>query len=80
MILIAALFALVSVLFCFILHKTEHFYERLIKNQYLRILTSGVLILILSAVLGTGEYLGSGMGIIEGILHHGEPTKFYTFF
>ena len=37
-------------------------------------------LLILSAVLGTGEYLGSGMGIIEGILHHGEPTKFYTFF
>lgn len=68
-----------SVLFCVILHTGEHIYEKYIKNPYIRIVLGGVLVIGLSALLGTGEYLGSGMGIIEEILHHGHKADWYTF-
>lgn len=73
-----ALAAAVSILFCLVLHKGEHLYEKLLKNQYLRIFVGGVLILVLAAVLGTDGYLGSGMDIIEEIFHTGK-TPWYTF-
>lgn len=68
----AAVVGIVSIAFCVLLHKTEHLYEKYIKNQYLRIALGGCIVLLLSAALGTGEYLGSGMGIIEHIFHTGE--------
>lgn len=68
----------ISLAFCTLLHKTEHLYEKYIKNQYLRIGLAGCIILALSFLLGTQEYLGSGMGIIEHIFHTGQ-TRWYTF-
>lgn len=68
----------ISLAFCTLLHKTGHLYEKYIKNQYLRIGLAGCIILALSFVLGTQEYLGSGMGIIEHIFHTGQ-THWYTF-
>lgn len=68
-----------SVLFCVILHKGEHAYEKYIKNPYLRIVLGGILVAGLAALMGTGAYLGSGMGIIEEILHHGHKTDWYAF-
>ncbi|MBQ2989923.1 MAG: chloride channel protein [Clostridia bacterium] len=68
---LAALFGLVSILFCMILHQTEHLLDHHIRNPYIRIFASGCAILALCALLRTDMYLGSGMGIIEEILHHG---------
>lgn len=68
-----------SVLFCVILHTGEHIYEKWIKNPYLRIALGGILVVGLSTLLGTGMYLGSGMGIIEEILHHGHKADWYSF-
>jgi H+/Cl- antiporter ClcA len=68
----------VSSLFCVVLHKAEHLYEKYIKNQYLRIAVAGFLLIGMTLALGTQEYLGSGMGIIEHIFHEGE-THWYTF-
>jgi len=68
-----------SVLFCVILHTGEHIYEKWIRNPYIRIVLGGILVVGISALLGTGEYLGSGMGIIEEILHHGHKADWYTF-
>ena len=73
-VLFAVLAGLVSVLFCVILHQAEHLYKKFCKNPYLRIVTAGFLVVILSAVLGTDQYLGSGMGIIEHIFHHDEAA------
>ena len=69
----------VSVLFCVILHTGEHIYEGKVKNPYIRIVLGGILVVGLSALLGTGAYLGSGMGIIEDIMHHGHKADWYTF-
>lgn len=71
--------ALVSVLFCVVLHEAEHLYERFLKNPYIRIAVAGVIVIGLSFLLGTDLYLGSGMGIIEGIFHHGASVPWYAF-
>ncbi len=68
----------VSICFCLLLHKAEHLYEKYIKNQYLRISIAGCILIVLTLLLGTQEYLGSGMGIIEHIFHEGQ-THWYTF-
>ena len=73
----AAAAALVSVVFCVILHEVEHLYEHL-KNPYLRIALAGVLVVGASFLLGDA-YLGSGMGIIEDIFHHGGSVVWYAF-
>lgn len=77
--LLAALFGLVSILFCRILRGAEHLLHRWMKNAYVRIVVSGCAILVLCAVLRTTEFLGSGMGIIEEILHHGERAGIHVF-
>ncbi len=76
--LFAAATGLVSILFCVILHQTEHLYQKYLKNPYVRIAVAGSLVLGLSLLLGV-EYLGSGMGLIEHIFHHGEATVSYAF-
>ena len=68
----AAVVGLVSILFCLILHKAEHLYQKWLKNPYLRIAVAGCLVAALAYLLGTHDYLGSGMGIIEHIFHEGE--------
>lgn len=76
--ILAALTGLVAVLFCKVVHGAGKLSKRLIKNPYLRIFAGGCLILLLSAIIGTGEYLGSGMGIIEHIFHTG-TIDWYAF-
>ena len=78
-VLMAALFGLVSILFCMILHQTEHLLDHHVHNPYVRIFASACAILALCALLRTDMYLGSGMGIIEEILHHGGTVPGYAF-
>ena len=70
----AAAAGAVSILFCLILHKAEHLYKQFLKNPYIRIFVAGILVILLSLALKTGDYLGSGMGIIEHIFHEGEAS------
>lgn len=77
--LFAVAAALVSILFCVTLHEAEHLYEKKLKNPYLRIAAGGTIVVGLTFLLGTDMYLGSGMGIIEEILHHGHSVQWYTF-
>lgn len=59
-----ALCALVSILFCGIMHTAPKFYDRITKNPYLRVLLGGVLVVIFSLILG-GDYNGAGMPVIQ---------------
>jgi len=77
-VVLAALFGAVSVVFCMIMHQTEHLLAHHMKNPYVKIFVSGVLILVLCGLLGSDMYLGSGMHIIEEIFHHGH-TKTFAF-
>lgn len=63
-----ALCALVSFLFCKLLSQTEQLAKQTIKNQYLRTIVGSVLILVLTLMLNTRDYLGAGMPIIQDAL------------
>lgn len=65
LIISGCIFALISILFCFILHKTHEVMEDKIKNDYFRIIIGGITIILLSILLNTNEYLGAGIPIIE---------------
>lgn len=56
--------ALVAVLFCGIMHLVPKGYERVTRNPYLRVLLGGVLVVLLSLMLGR-DYNGAGVGVIQ---------------
>lgn len=62
---LAVLCALVSILFCVALHRTEELYRRIFKNAYLRVAAGGCLVVILTALVGNQSYNGTGITIIE---------------
>lgn len=77
-ILFAALVGGASILFCITLHTVEHLYKKYIKNSYVRIFVAGCIIILLTAILRTDTYLGSGRMMIEEIFHTRE-TEVYSF-
>ena len=66
---LAILCAVVSILFCRGLHITEHLAARLVKNSYLRAAAGGVVIIALTLLLGTTDYNGAGMDVIQRALN-----------
>ncbi|MCI9017885.1 MAG: chloride channel protein, partial [Lachnospiraceae bacterium] len=66
--LLGLMCAAVSILFCVVLHKTEHLFHRKLRNPFLRAFTAGCLLIVLTLVLRTTDYLGSGMHMIEAAM------------
>ncbi len=64
--------AFVSILFCKVLHETEHLFKKAFKNEILRVSVGGVIIVILTYITGTFDYNGGGIGVIERIFTEGE--------
>lgn len=62
---LAILCALVSILFCVTLHKTEHLYKKYLKNPYVRVFVGGCIVIILTMLVGNQTYNGAGMDFIE---------------
>ncbi len=62
---LAFLCAALSILFCILMHGAEHFYQKYFKNPYVRSFVGGVLVVVLAKLLGTADYLGGGMHIVE---------------
>ncbi len=75
--LIAVVVALVSMIFCYLLHGGEKLLEKLFKNPFARIFAGGCAVIVLTLVFGT-DYNGGGMGIIERIFEEGivKPEAF----
>ncbi len=67
-IILAALCALLSIVFCFCLKKTEHVMEKFIRNPFLRIFTGGIIIAALTIIFKTTDYNGAGMDIISNAI------------
>lgn len=68
-ILLAACCAALSILFCMMLQMGAALFKKLFKNSYLRIVAGGVIIILLTFLLGTRDYLGTGMPLIEQALN-----------
>ena len=64
-VILALMCALVSILFCRGLHLAEHLAEKYFKNAYVRILAGAAVIVAITLLLGTTDYNGAGMHIIE---------------
>lgn len=62
---LAILCAGVSVLFCVTLHTSEHLYQKYMKNPYLRVAAGGVFVIVLTLMVGSQDYNGAGMQVIE---------------
>lgn len=64
-ILLAMLCAGVSVLFCMLLHGVGDWFRKHFKNPYYRILFASCLIVFITLLLGTDDYMGTGIPVIE---------------
>ena len=64
-ILLAVLCAVISVIFCILLHRVSEYAKKYIANPYIRIVVGSTVIIILTWLLGTTDYLGAGIPIIE---------------
>ena len=61
---LAILSAFVSILFCITLHQSTKLFQRFIKNPYLRAASGGILIILLTLLVGNQHYNGSGISEI----------------
>ncbi len=67
--------AAVSILFCFAMKKIRQLYKKYIKNDYIRVAVGGAIVIVLTLLLGTTDYNGAGMDVIERAFE-GEASPF----
>lgn len=76
-IVLALCCAALSVIFCIVLHSLGDLYRDKLKNPYIRIVFSSLIIIVLTILLHTDDYMGAGIPLIEKAIG-GEvrPTAF----
>ncbi len=65
---LAVLCALVSIIFCTSIKSCERLGKRFVPNVYVRAFAGGVIVVLLTVILGTTDYNGAGMQVIERAL------------
>lgn len=65
---LAAACAVVSILFCVVMKWTHKYAQKFIKNQYLRIIIGGIIVIALTLAVGCKDYNGAGGNIIANAL------------
>lgn len=65
---LGALFALLSALFCVVLHQSGRLYARLFPNPYLRAAAGGAVVILLTLVFQTRDYNGAGENILRSAI------------
>ncbi len=68
---VAIIGAVVSMLFCWVMHTGAHLFKRYFKNEFVRVFVGGVIIVALTVLLGTNDYNGGGMNVIERVFNEG---------
>lgn len=66
--ILAATLAVLSIIFCVTMHKTEHLMKHKLQNDYFRGFIGGLIIVALTLLLRTRDYNGAGMNIIENAM------------
>ena len=72
---LAAVVAAVSIVFCRAMKHSHKAFEKYITNPYIRAVVGGVIVIVLTFIVGSRDYNGTGMHIIEGIFHGEEVSK-----
>lgn len=75
-IVLGILCAVLSILFCMIMRLSGSFYNRCFKNAYVRVMAGGVILIVLTALVGDFSYNGAGTELMERALLEGETAPF----
>ena len=69
--------AIISILFCQLLHASGHAFKKYIVNPYVRIFVGGLAIIGLTILIGSSIYSGAGVNLIEeAFAGHAPKTAF----
>lgn len=74
MIVFGILCGLVSTLMCGAYHGADKLYGRLFKNSFVRIIVGGALVIVLTLIVGTRDYNGTGVEVIGRAIEQGEAV------
>lgn len=66
--ILAGCCAIVSIFFCWLMHKCNKLFKDKCKNDYIRIIIGGCVIIALTLIVNTNDYNGAGMDIIANAL------------
>lgn len=64
-VLLGLMCAMVSILMCIMLHGSEHLYRTYLHSPYTRILVGSAILVVLTLLIGTRDYNGGGIPLIE---------------
>lgn len=70
-VVIAVATAVVSMIFCHAMHLSEKAAKKYIKNPFIRIFAGGAAVVLLTLLVGTRDYNGGGIEVIERIFESG---------
>ena len=69
--------ALLSIVFCVIMHQSARLYKKYLPNQNVRVVVGSILVILLTMVVGNQNYNGTGNHIIEeAVSGHAVPWAF----
>lgn len=76
--ILAGLCAVVSILFCITMKYSHIFFRTHLKNSYVKILVGSAVLMLLTVLLRTRDYNGSGVSVISDAILNGNanPTAF----
>ena len=57
--------AVISIVFCIILNETARLYGKFFPNKYIRVVAGAALVIVITLLLGTTDYMGAGAELIE---------------
>ena len=66
---LGSLCAIVSIIFCEVLHKSNKLLKKLMPNSYIRVFAGGTMIILMTLVIGSRDYNGAGMDIISNAIN-----------
>ena len=67
-IMIGLLGAIVSIIFCEVVHKAHHIYHKKFHNLYVRVLVASAIFMVMVFVFGR-DYCGAGFNLVEQAIH-----------
>ena len=67
--LIAIIVSAVSIIFCSAMHASSHLFAKYFKNPYVRVVVGAAIIIALTLLLGTSDYMGAGIPIINNAMN-----------
>lgn len=75
--LLAVICAYISIIFCMMLHGSGAVFKEIFKNPYIRVVVGAIAIIVINLVIGTTDYLGAGIGVIDRAI--GGNANWYDF-